>query len=100
MNNQERLNSFLEIEENWYEPGTPKIDPKCIDAAKPICLILENMLPNIKLYVFPTLHGGVQLEWQFEKKDYEIEIIPAGDGIKINHLMMWFDGKIISESEI
>jgi hypothetical protein len=69
----EKLSNLYSLKENWDDEGAKRIDLKAILVAmKVLAQIVKDDTPEP--YIFPTLGGGVQIEWHTEKADLEIEI--------------------------
>jgi len=69
----EKLSNFDNLKNNWDDDGALEIDLDAILAAiKLLAQIVKEETPEP--YVFPTVIGGIQIEWHTEKADLEIEI--------------------------
>ncbi|MCD6218565.1 hypothetical protein J7L05_12025 [bacterium] len=69
-----KLIDLNDLKDNWDSEGAPSIDIDCILAA--IVLLAQITQDNTpEPYIFPTLQGGVQIEWSTKKAEIEIEII-------------------------
>jgi hypothetical protein len=75
---QKELQALKKMPENWDSYGSPEITN---EASKKVADLLGELArfgmskPNI----FPVSGGGLQLEWQKNARELEIEILPDGN---------------------
>ncbi len=80
----QKLIDLEDLEDNWDSEGATPIDIDCIRTAiKLLAQITQNNTPEP--YIFPTLQGGVQIEWSTKKVELEIEVI------NISTILVLFD---------
>ena len=77
--NLRTLQEFSQMKQNWYSPeeGTP-ISKKVIRKAKKLLRYLGNYQP----YIYPTIDGNIQLEFDGMKEHDHIEIVVMDDRIE------------------
>jgi hypothetical protein len=68
-----KLDGFRKLETGWDGDGAPAIDPQIIVAARQLINKHADLIAS-PFYVFPTLEGGVQLEWSREGGRRELEL--------------------------
>ena len=94
--------------ENWDSYGSCPIEEDVLCTAKELLFSLEPAMPSPT--VVPVSGGGIQLEWQVDGRELEIEFhpdstieflkvnedetmeegeIPAGDSVHLSHLLKW-----------
>ena len=71
----DRLDSFIDYEENWDSYGAKKIDKAAVDKAK-------DLISSI--CVFPTKKGGVSIETNLPDAEIVIEISQKGKVISVH----------------
>lgn len=61
---------------NWDGNGALKLDISLIPIAESLIAGLQSDGISEQPEVFPTTHGGIQFEWEFDNGDYiEIELL-------------------------
>lgn len=71
-----RLDELSRMTHGWYGEGEGKVPtPAAIETARHFLESAE--LIGVRVYVYPTLEGGVQLEWG---EGHEFHIGPSGYG--------------------
>jgi len=87
---QKELQTLKDLPENWDSYGSPKLTN---EASKRAAGLLHELacfgMPKPDL--FPVSGGGLQLEWQRENRELEIEVLPDGS---IEYLKVFPDGKM------
>jgi hypothetical protein len=72
------------LSENWDSYGSRPIQPMAIEKTVEILFSLSNSnLPQP--LIFPVPGGGLQLEWQNEECELEVEVLPDGS---VEYLMV------------
>lgn len=79
----EQLDAMLRLKENWDGYGADPIQPGPVLLAKEFVLFFEafaaRMRPAIRdIRVYPTRSGGVQIEWEDDTTETEMEIYTDG----------------------
>jgi hypothetical protein len=72
-----RVRSFSAVGENWDSDGAAAVNPLALVTAEAVLdwLALADVPPPD---VFPTIEGGVQVEWHIYGLNAEVEISPNG----------------------
>ena len=74
---QRKIAELAQLPENWDSYGSRPIRPAAIEQAADILAYLSKLnLPRPQ--IFPVPGGGIQLEFQQERRELEIEILPDG----------------------
>jgi hypothetical protein len=74
---QRKISELAQLAENWDSYGSRPISQPAIEQAADILACLSNLdLPNLQ--IFPVPGGGIQLEFQQDSRELEIEILPDG----------------------
>jgi hypothetical protein len=72
-----RLSELVQLPDNWDGYGSPRLQPAVVSAAFDLLRTLSAFhLPSPEL--FPVSGGGLQFEWQADKCELEIEVLPEG----------------------
>ena len=79
----EQLEAMLGLKPNWDGYGADAIDPRPVAVAKEIVGFFEAFVsrygPKLRdLRVYPTRIGGVQIEWEDDVFENELELEPDG----------------------
>lgn len=74
---QRKVNELSKLPENWDTYGSSPPRPAAIEKALRI-LSLVNRQGFVFPQIFPVSGGGLQLEWQSETRELELEILPTG----------------------
>ncbi len=75
MNNQEKIDSFLELKKNWDGYDGSSFTKDTIEKSKQIVELLSQ-----PFHISPTGRGTIQIEWENDYSYFEIEI--SEDDIK------------------
>ncbi|MBS1789107.1 MAG: hypothetical protein JST85_15370 [Acidobacteria bacterium] len=90
-----KVSDLSKLPENWDSYGSRTVQPPAIEQATALLRQLASFnLPQPD--VFPVPGGGIQVEFQLESRELEIEILPNG---QIEYLTMNEDGQM-SEGSI
>ena len=74
---QRKISELAQLAENWDGYGSRPVQQPAIEQAADILACLSNLdLPNPQ--IFPVAGGGLQLEFQQDPRELEIEILPDG----------------------
>ena len=68
-----RLDGFRELKAGWDGDGAPAIDSQIMVAARQLITDHADLIAS-PFFVFPTLDGGVQLEWSRNGGRRELEL--------------------------
>jgi hypothetical protein len=72
---QEKLEELSKLPENWNSYGSRPIQSGAIEtAANLLSDLIKINMPEPK--IFPVSGGGIQLEWENSKCEFELEIMP------------------------
>jgi hypothetical protein len=72
---EKRVNTLLNLPENWDSYGAPRISAECVMAA--FSLVLSNVVHETPAPQFvPTSRGGIQVEWHIGGVDLELVFDP------------------------
>lgn len=79
----EQLDAMLALPSNWDGYNADPIQPAPVAVAKEIVRFFESFArhygPKLRdLRVHPTRIGGVQLEWEDDQNEIELELYPDG----------------------
>jgi hypothetical protein len=86
----DEVDELANLPENWDGYGSPPIQSAVRRTAYKLVELLDNLgLPNP--HFAPVSGGGLQLEWQKEKRELELEIFPNG---KVSFLMVEDSGEM------
>lgn len=82
--NLKTLQELSPMKQNWYSPdeGTP-ISKKVIRKVKKLIRNLGNYQP----YIYPTVDGNIQMEYDGLKKHDHIEIVVREDRIEYSQML-------------
>ncbi|MHC1561805.1 hypothetical protein ACR9E3_22830 [Actinomycetospora sp. C-140] len=72
----DRLLSLLAAEAGWLDGKGERIELAAIEAARSI-MQLANVTDSTRPGIFPMADGGVQLEWQAQRRSISIEVRPT-----------------------
>lgn len=97
---QNELHKLKELPENWDRYGSPKIENRAVKTTADLLTNLAKFgMPKPR--IFPVSGGGLQLEWQQNSRELEIEVLPDG---KIEYLKVYEDGEmtegVINEANV
>lgn len=107
---QERLAVLGIMEYGWYdgEEGRPPTEKALFSAQKVIAALIDCGMS--KPYIYPTIPGGVQVEWDVGEGDWDVEVVfdPDGsfqgyafgddwDDVRHIHLLKWQEWPKLSE---
>lgn len=74
---QRKISELAQLPENWDSYGSRPIQQPAIEQSADVLARISNLdLPNPQ--IFPVPGGGIQLEFQQESRELEIEILPDG----------------------
>ncbi len=73
-----KIKELAKLPENWDGYGSRPIQSGVLTAAKNLLPTLDQMGLRYP-QVFPVPGGGIQLEWQNERGELELEILPDGE---------------------
>lgn len=91
---QDELHKLRELPENWDSYASPRIKDVSVKTTADLLIALAKFeMP--KPQIFPVSGGGLQLEWQRNKRELEIEVLPDGS---IEYLKVFEDGEMIEGS--
>ncbi len=87
---QRKISELAQLTENWDSYGSPPIQPAAIEQASEAlsCLSFINLPPP---QIFPVPGGGLQLEFEWDERELEIEFLPDGS---IGYLMVAENGEM------
>jgi hypothetical protein len=78
----EQLDAMLTLKSNWDGYNADPIVPEVIEVAKGFVGVLKALrgrgADETGIYVFPGRDGGVQVEWEDDAAEYEMEFNPDG----------------------
>jgi hypothetical protein len=74
----DRLTKLAELPENWDGYGSPRLQPSAMETASDLLVMLSHLRMPMPHFA-PVSGGGLQLEWQRDKKELELEILPSGE---------------------
>jgi hypothetical protein len=79
----EQLDAMLTLPANWDGYNAGPIQPGPVEVAKEIVRFFETLIaqfgPKLRdIRVYPTRVGGVQIEWEDDLQEVELEIYPDG----------------------
>lgn len=87
---QHKISELTQLQENWDSYGSPPIQPSAIEQASESLKYLSVLhLPHPQ--IFPVPGGGLQIEFQQEGRELEIEFLPDGS---IEYLMVATDNEM------
>lgn len=73
-----RLAELSELPDNWDGYGSPSLQPAVQETASALIgIICEAVAPTP--HFAPVSGGGLQLEWQRQGRELELEILPDGE---------------------
>lgn len=76
-NAQRKITELKQLPENWDSYGSRPIQSAAIEKAADLLAILSKLnLPQPQ--VFPVPGGGIQFEFQQDRRELELEILPDG----------------------
>lgn len=75
---QNILQELKQLPENWNSYGSPKVTSEALNRSQELIRIFA-LSGMSKPQIFPVSGGGIQFEWQGDKGELEIEILPNGD---------------------
>lgn len=91
---ESKISELSKLPENWDSYGSRAIQQAAIEQASALLVKLANQnLPQPD--IFPVPGGGIQLEFQQESRELEIEILP--DGLT-EYLTVNEDGEMLEDS--
>ena len=91
---QQKISRLSQLTENWDSYGSRPVQQAAIEQASGLLFKLANLnLPHP--HIVPVPGGGIQLEFQQESRELEIEILP--DGLT-EYLMVDKDGEMLEGS--
>lgn len=91
---QDELHKLKELPENWDSYGSPRIKDISVTTTANLLIDLAKFgMP--KPQIFPVSGGGLQLEWQRNMRELEIEVLPDGS---IEYLKVYEDGEMTEDS--
>ncbi len=74
---QKKITELTQLPENWDSYGSRPIQPSAIEQAADLLALLSRLdLPRPE--IFPVPGGGIQIEFQQDRRELEIEILPNG----------------------
>lgn len=74
---QKKITELKQLPENWDSYGSRPIQPSAIEQAYELLAILSRLyIPRPE--VFPVPGGGIQFEFQQDRRELELEILPDG----------------------
>ena len=79
----EQLDAMLALSPNWDGYNADRIEPGPVEVAKEVVRFFEAFVthfgPKLRdIRVYPTRVGGVQIEWEDDANEVELEIHPGG----------------------
>lgn len=74
---QRKVAELSRLPENWDTYGSTSIQSPAIEMALKILFLVDRQGVAVP-QIFPVSGGGIQLEWQSERRELEIEILPNG----------------------
>jgi hypothetical protein len=76
-NAQRKITELKQLPENWDSYGSRPIQQAAIEKAADLLAILSKLgLPPAQ--IFPVPGGGIQFEFQQDRRELELEILPDG----------------------
>lgn len=70
-----KLSALLNLDEDWDESGSPRIDPLAFELATTIAMRVPEEGESL-LSIVPVPGGGLQYEWHAADWSFELEILP------------------------
>ncbi len=79
----EQLDAMLTLPPNWDGYNADRIEPGPVEVAKEVVRFFETFVehfgPKLRnIQVYPSRVGGVQIEWEDDTNEVELEIDPNG----------------------
>lgn len=79
----EQLDAMLTLQPNWDGYNADPVQPDPVEVAKEIVRFFETFVhqfgPKLRnIRVYPGRAGGVQIEWEDDANEIELEIDPDG----------------------
>jgi hypothetical protein len=79
----EQLDAMLTLPPNWDGYNADPVQPGPVEVAKEIVRFFEVLVARVgsnlrNIRVYPTRVGGVQIEWEDDLQEVELEIDPSG----------------------
>lgn len=87
---EKEVQSLKKMPENWDSYGSSAIANTASEKVEKLLPLLAR-LGMSKPNLFPVSGGGLQLEWEKDDRELEIEILPNGT---IEYLKVFSDGKM------
>ena len=78
----QQLDAMLELKGNWDGYGADPIEATIVDLAKEFVDYFDRLgrssgMP-LNVRVYPTRVGGIQIEWEHNASEWELELNPDG----------------------
>src|SRR5436309_12905370 len=78
LNSLDTVKRLGNLAENWYGFGSPSL-PVRVTIATGYLLSLVSQLILLPPHIAPVPGGGLQLEWEYDKRSLELEVHPTGE---------------------
>jgi hypothetical protein len=66
------------LNDNWDGYGSPPLQQTAKDVAAKLLLLLSRFT-RLAPHIAPVSGGGLQLEWVYDNRELELEVLPNGD---------------------
>lgn len=88
------LNNLIALQDNWDGYGSPRIQEGAREGAARLLRILAMREPPAP-HIAPVPGGGIQLEWSYNNRELEFEILPDG---RLDFLATTESGQMIEDT--
>jgi len=91
---QRQISELAQLADNWDSYGSPPLQPAAIEHASEALDCLSTLqLPSPQ--IFPVPGGGIQLEFEKDRRELQIEFLPDGS---IEYLKIASNGEMLEGS--
>lgn len=74
---EQRLTYLAELESGWYDGDGEAVVPLVLTKARDV---IDVLMPKLgRPGIFPTIEGGVSIEWFKFSRLHEVEVTPTGE---------------------
>jgi hypothetical protein len=99
---RKRLGRLASLSDNWDGEGGLSLHPAAFDSARRLLEEIEPYRELPPVHIGPSMAGGLGLEWRFESRDLDIDILPDGsiEFLKSSRLGSEFDVSNMEDGQI